>query len=115
MTSKDYVKIAYEALDDKKGHNIRIIDISTVSMMGDYLVIADGDNKNLVQALCDNVEEKMSEVKLPLKHREGYANGGWILLDYCDIIVHVFTEEARSFYDLEHIWRDGNICERGDL
>lgn len=115
MNSKDLVKIAYNALDDKKGHDIRIIDINEVSSMGDYFIIADGSNKNQVQALCDNVEEFMQKAGVKLKNREGYANGGWILLDYYDIIVHIFVEDERSFYDLEHIWRDGRLISIGDL
>ncbi len=115
MNSKELVKIAYNALDDKKGHDIRIIDINEVSSMGDYFIIADGSNKNQVQALCDNVEEFMHKAGAKLKNREGYSNGGWILLDYYDIIVHIFVEEERSFYDLEHIWRDGKIVSIGEL
>lgn len=115
MNSKELAKIAYNALDDKKGHDIRIIDINEVSSMGDYFIIADGSNKNQVQALCDNVEEFMHKAGAKLKNREGYSNGGWILLDYYDIIVHIFVEEERSFYDLEHIWRDGKIVSIGEL
>ncbi len=115
MNSKELVKIAYKALDDKKGHMINIIDINEVSSMGDYFIIADGTNKNQVQALCDNVEESMQKAGAKLKNREGYSNGGWILLDYYDIIIHIFAEEERSFYDLDHIWRDGKIVSIGDL
>ncbi|MBR3833590.1 MAG: ribosome silencing factor [Lachnospiraceae bacterium] len=115
MESKELVKVAYNALDDKKGHDIRIIDIKDITSMGDYFIIADGSNRNQVQALCDNVEEFMHKAGAKLKNREGYANGGWILLDYYDIIVHIFVEEERSFYDLEHVWRDGNLISVGDL
>lgn len=115
MTSRDYVKAAYEALEDKKARNIRIIDIKDISIMGDYLIVADGSNRNQIQALCSSVEEKLSFTDARLKNREGNAIGGWILLDYYDIIVHIFTEETRLFYDLEHIWRDGNICRIEDF
>lgn len=115
MESKELVKVTYNALDDKKGHDIRIIDIKDITSMGDYFIIADGSNRNQVQALCDNVEEFMHKAGAKLKNREGYANGGWILLDYYDIIVHIFVEEERSFYDLEHVWRDGNLISVGDL
>ena len=115
MDSKELVKIAYNALDDKKGHDIRIIDITAITSMGDYFIIADGSNRNQVQALCDSVEESMHKAGAKLKNREGYSNGGWILLDYYDIIVHIFVEEERSFYDLEHIWKDGNTISIGDL
>ncbi len=115
MDSKELVKLIYNALDDKKAHDIRIIDIKDISTMGDYFIIADGSNRNQIQALCDNVEEVMHNANIKLKNREGYANGGWILLDYYDIIIHIFVEEERSFYDLEHIWRDGIQVHVGDL
>ena len=109
MSETTLLKTVTTALEDKKAHDIRVIRISDISTMGDYLVIADGSNRNQVQAMCDNVEEFMAKAGAKLKNREGYANGGWILLDYCDIIVHIFTEEERAFYDLEHIWRDGEL------
>lgn len=115
MNSREMARIAIKALDDKKANDIRIIDIREVSSMGDYFIIADGANRNQVQAMCDNVEELMYAAGAKLKNREGYSNGGWILLDYYDIIVHIFSEEERSFYDLEHIWRDGSIISAGDI
>lgn len=115
MNAKDMAKLAYQALDDKKGHDIQIIDISDISIMGDYFIIADGSSRNHVQALGDNVEESFHEAGLALSHREGYSNTGWILLDYYDIIVHIFSEEERSFYDLEHIWRDGRRISIDDI
>ncbi len=107
MNSRELVKIAVEALQDKKAYNIKIIDISDISSVGDYFVIADAANANQVQAMCDNVEHALGQAKAELKNKEGHSNGGWILLDYYDIIIHIFREEERSFYDLEHIWRDG--------
>ena len=115
MVSKELIKDIVVALDEKKANNIRIIDISDISEVGDYFIIADGSNRNQVQALCDIVEETMHESGYPLKNREGYSNGGWILLDYYDIIIHIFREEERSFYDLEHIWRDGKAVDIGDI
>lgn len=115
MDSKSLVKEVVYALEDKKANNIKVIDIRDISSMGDYFIIADGMNRNQIQAICDNVEEFMSRAGANLKNREGYANGGWILLDYYDIIIHIFSEEDRSFYDLEHIWRDGTIVSIGDL
>lgn len=115
MDSKECVKIVVEGLQDKKANDIRIIDIREISTMGDYFIIADGSNRNQVQALSDSVEQALSDAGVKLKNREGYANGGWILLDYYDIIIHIFSEEERSFYDLEHIWRDGKHIQAGDL
>lgn len=115
MDSREYCKLVTDALLDKKGNDIKVIDIREISSMGDYFIIADGLNRNQVQAMCDAVEEVLSAAGARLKNREGYANGGWILLDYYDIIVHIFSEEERNFYDLEHIWRDGILVQLGDL
>jgi len=115
MEAREYAKQAYLALEDKLGKNIKVIDISEVSCETDYLVIADGRNHNQVQALCKSVEGKLSEVGATMKNREGDSKGGWILLDFYDIIVHIFSEEIRDFYDLEHIWRDGKICSIEEL
>ena len=110
-----FVKMIYDAIDDRKGENIRILDISEVSVMADYFVIASGNNKNQVQAIADNVNEVMISNKIMLKQTEGYNTAGWILMDYGDIIVHVFSKEDRLFYDLERIWRDGKNIEIGEL
>lgn len=113
--AKKMAKLAYHALDDKKGEDIKIIDISGVSVLADYFIIANGTNQSQVQALVDNVEEEMHRAGFPLKQREGYGNGNWVLLDFGDIIVHVFDKENRLFYDLERIWRDGNTVEVENL
>lgn len=107
MTSKELAKLAYAALDDKKGEDIRIIDISKISVLADYFIIASGSNKNQVQAMADNVQEELYKAGAEAKQVEGYQTGNWILMDYGDIIIHVFSSEDRLFYDLEKIWRDG--------
>ncbi len=111
QTSKDYAKIAYNALDDKKGINIKVIDISEVSVIADYFIIASGSNKSQVQALVDNVQEELDKAGLECKQVEGYNTANWILLDFGDIIVHVFNQEDRLFYDLERIWKDGKVID----
>ena len=100
-------KIAYHALDEKKGEDIRIIDIAGISVLADYFIIANGSSESQVQAMVDNVEEEMHKAGYSLKQREGYGSGNWVLLDFGDVIVHVFDKENRLFYDLERIWRDG--------
>ena len=111
MNSRQLARLAVSALEDKKANNIKIIDISNVSNVSDYFIIADGSNKNQVQANADNVNEVMLANKAELKQTEGYNTAGWILMDYGDIIVHVFSKEERLFYDLERIWRDGKTVE----
>lgn len=108
-------KIAYKALDDKKGEDIKIIDISTVSTIADYFIIANGSNENQVRALVESVEDELAKAGFVVKQREGYGLGNWVLLDFGDIIVHVFDKENRLFYDLERIWRDGKTVNVGEL
>lgn len=112
MNSKEMVKLAYQALSDKKGEDIKIIDIQSVSVLADYFIIADGSNPNQVQAMADNVEEILEKAGCECKQIEGYQNANWILMDYGDIVLHLFDEENRLFYDLERIWRDGTVIEK---
>lgn len=115
LTSREIALAAIEALEDKKGEDIRIIDISEVSILADYFIIASGNNRNQVQALCDNVEEKLGKMGVVQKQIEGYDNGNWILVDYRDIVIHIFDKENRLFYNLERIWRDGKFIEKENL
>lgn len=113
--SNKMVKLAFEALEEKKGDDIRIIDIHEVSVMADYFIIASGSNGNQVQAMVDSVEDLLGKNGYECKQIEGYQSANWILMDYKDIIVHVFNKEDRLFYDLERIWRDGKLVEASEL
>ena len=104
---KDIVRIIYDALTEKKGEEIKVDDISEISVMADYFVITNGNNSSQVDALVENVEEKMQKAGIPLKQREGQRSSTWVLLDYGDVIVHIFDKENRSFYNLERVWNDG--------
>ena len=115
MDNREILKAAYEAIADKKGENTRIIDISGVSVIADYFIVTNGNNTNQVQAIADNVEEKMMELGVKLNQTEGYNTAGWILMDFGSIIVHVFSKEDRFFYDLERIWSDGKKVEIEEL
>lgn len=116
MDTKLMTKKIYDALDDKKGINITIIDITEISTVADYFVIAGGSNENQVKAMADAVEEVLiKEEHVHPNHIEGYQNANWILLDYTDVIVHVFNQDDRLFYDLERIWRDGKIIDVDQL
>lgn len=99
------------ALEDKKAEDIRIIDISEVSVIADYFIIANGNNVSQIQAMADEVEERLYKAGCPLKQKEGYTNANWVLLDFGDIIIHIFDKENRLFYDLERIWRDGVLID----
>ena len=107
MNAKEMVKLAYEALSVKKGSVIKIIDIRDVTVIADYFIIADGSNPNQVQAMADNVQEVLGRAGCECRQIEGYQNANWILMDYRDVIVHIFCRDDRLFYDLERIWRDG--------
>ena len=111
----EMARIAYQALDEKKGEDIREIDISGISVIGDYFVITNGTSDSQVRALVDNVEEKMHKAGYELKEQEGNNSGTWVLLDYGDIIIHIFDRENRPFYNLERIWSDGKDVEMNEL
>lgn len=113
--SKLMAKLAYKALDDKKGEDIKVIDISEISVLADYFIIANGNNDSQVRALVENVEEELAKAGFEVKQREGYGLGNWVLLDFGEIIVHVFDKENRLFYDLERIWRDGKAVNAEEL
>lgn len=111
MTALEITKRAVAALEDKKAINVKVIDISEISVIADYFIIAGGTNKNQVQALSDNVLSELLKEGIEPKQTEGYNTANWILMDYTDVIIHVFNQEDRLFYDLERIWRDGRAVE----
>ncbi|MBR2257476.1 MAG: ribosome silencing factor [Blautia sp.] len=104
-------KLACQALDDKKGKDIKVIDIHEVSVIADYFVIASAANANQLEAMVDSVKETLGRAGYEPKQIEGTGNSSWVLMDYEDVIVHVFDEENRLFYDLEMIWRDGKVLD----
>lgn len=105
--AKKIAAIAYHSLDEKQGQDIKIIDIHERSVLADYFIIANGNNPNHVHALMDEVEDKLAEAGYEPRNREGIDSFSWALLDYNHVIVHIFNEEARHFYNLERIWKDG--------
>ncbi|CUH92504.1 ribosome silencing factor [Herbinix luporum] len=105
--SREMVKLAYDALEDKKGEDIQIIDIKDISIIADYFIIANGTNAQQVDSLVESVKDKLGRNGYEPQRIEGVKSAGWILMDYGDLIVHVFSKEDRLFYDLERIWRDG--------
>lgn len=113
--AREMAKIAYQALEEKKAEDIRVINIEQVSVLADYFLIASGTNRNQTQAMADNVEEMLHKAGYQPRQMEGYQTANWILMDYGDIIVHIFDTENRLFYDLERIWRDGKAITLEDL
>lgn len=113
--SSEMAKLVIEALEDKKAEDIKVIDISEVSVIADLFIIAGGSNANQIQALSNNVEEKLGKAGHPVKQIEGYETANWILMDFQDVIVHIFDKENRLLYDLERIWRDGKQIAVTDI
>ena len=106
---KEMALLAAKALSDKKGREIQVLEIGELTTLADYFVIATGSSNTQINSLVDYVENVMAEEaeEHPL-HREGYRGGTWVLMDFGSLVVHVFTAEARKFYDLERLWQDGH-------
>ena len=111
METLDLVKKAVCALENKKAEEITVIDIREISTLADYFIIASGNSQNQLSAMQDAVEEAFLKQELHAKQIEGNGKSTWILMDYQDIIVHLFSKEDRLFYDLERIWGDGKRIE----
>lgn len=114
MTGIDLVKAAVRALDDKKAEQIEVIQITELSVVADYFVIANGTSSTHVRALAGEVEDQLSKLGVEVGHIEGRATG-WILLDYGSVVVHVFHRESREYYNLERLWADGKVIEIQDM
>ena len=115
MTSIEIAKEAVKAIDSKRGTNIKLIKVGDVSIIADYFVIATGQSSTQVKALADEVEYQLKEKGENASHIEGYRSDTWILLDYIDVIVHVFSDEAREYYDLDRMWADGVEVDISDI
>ena len=115
-TAKELALLAARALADKKAKEIQALEITDLTTLADYFVIATGSSNTQINALVDNVEKVLTEEagEEPL-HREGYRGGTWVLLDYGCIAVHVFSSEAREFYGLERLWRDGKPLDISEI
>jgi ribosome-associated protein len=107
MTSLELAKEAAKILDSKKALELKIVGIRDISVLTDYFVFASGTSNTHVKALADEVEFELKKIGVETSHIEGYRSNSWVLLDYGNVIVHVFTDESRKFYDLDHLWQDG--------
>lgn len=107
MNSLELAKRAAAILDDKKADKINVIKIEDISTIADYFVVVSGTSSTHVRALSDELEEKLKEEGVSPTRVEGYRSNSWVLLDYSSVVVHVFTGEAREFYDLDRLWADG--------
>ena len=107
MESKDLALKCAKILSDKIAQDLSVIYVSEVTSLADYFVIATGSSSTHVKALADEVEFKLKQEEILPDHIEGHGTNSWIVLDYSSVVVHVFSEEARDFYDLERLWQDG--------
>lgn len=115
MNSYEQSILTAKAISSKKGLNIKLIEIGDISSLADYMVIATGTSSTHVKAIADEVEYQLDEAGISVSHIEGYRSNSWILLDYIDVIVHIFSDEAREFYDLERLWQDGKEIDISDI
>ncbi len=106
METKEIARPIAAAADDKKAQDILLLNMEGLSPVTDYYVICSAGNTNLVKTIADNIEDKLGEQGVFPQHKEGYSDGRWVLLDYGDIVAHIFLEEERDFYNLEQLWAD---------
>jgi ribosome-associated protein len=112
MNTVEAVKTVCEAIEEKKGTEIVVLEISKISSFADYFIICSGFNQRQNQAICDAIRESLKQKDRTMPgHVEGYRDADWILLDYLDYVVHIFLPEAREFYKLERLWNDGELID----
>ena len=107
MTQQEAIKIAVSALDSKKAEDIRVIKVGDITVIADYFIIADGTSTTQLKTLADEVEYQLKESGLEPLRVQGTGQSNWIIIDYGDIVVHVFRKDMREFDNLERLWRDG--------
>lgn len=115
MTDREELEIAVKALDSRKAKNITALKVEDLTILANYFIIASATSTTQVKALADEVEYQLGEKGVKPKSIEGYQSQTWIMLDYYDIIVHVFLEETRDFYQLERLWADGIPVDISDI
>ena len=115
LAPKEIAYAVTKALDEKKGMNIKLLKIDKISTLAEYFLICTGTSNTHVKTLCDYAEYAMEEVGEPLLSREGHRGNSWELLDYGAVVIHVFTEEAREFYNLERLWADAEQVDLSNI
>ena len=106
MQSFELMKKAVEFADSKKAKDIKVLELAGLTTLADYFVICSGGSSTQVKAIADEVEEKLSELGVEPYGKEGFSMADWILMDYSDVVVHVFTPDSREFFNIEHLWAD---------
>ena len=111
MESKEFVNEVVELIQSKKGYDITILNLKDLSAMADYFIICSADANVQVKAIADEVDKKLRKDGIKCYHKEGYNSLNWVLLDYFDVVVHIFKKDSRTFYNLEKLWGDAEIEE----
>ena len=114
MKTKEIALTAAKALEEKKGVQVKLLEVTEVTTLAEYFLICTATSSTHVKTLCDVAEEVVEACGEPLLHREGHRGGTWVLLDFGALVCHMFTEEARQFYDLERMWNDAKPIELTD-
>ena len=115
LSPEEITAIAYQALDDKKAKDVKILKTAEHTVLADYFVICNGSSPAHIKALVDEVDRQLSEAGEPPLRREGLRSDIWVLMDFGSVIVHIFTDEARKFYDLERLWSDAEAVTPSSL
>ena len=115
MTPKETALLLAQAMDSKKGKDIRVLETDGVTTLADYFVLCSGSSAPQLKALADAGEKAMKDHGVLPHHVEGHRGGTWILQDYGDVVVHVFDKEARAFYDLDRLWADAKTVDLSDV
>ena len=115
LTPEEITAVAYRALEDKKAKDVKILKTAEHTVLADYFVICNGSSSTHIKALVDEVDKQLSEAGEPPIRREGLRSDIWVLMDFGSVIVHVFTDEARKFYNLERLWSDSELVDPATL
>jgi ribosome-associated protein len=115
MEPKEMVSQIVRILDAKKAENIKVLRVDKQTILADYFIICNGKSSTQIKALTEETDGRMSELGEPPMRREGHRSDTWVLLDFGAVVVHIFTEEARAFYDLERLWSDAEEVDVSSL
>lgn len=115
MESKDYALAIAKALDEKKAGDVKVICVEEITTLAEYFVICSATSNTQIKALSEACEKVMDQLEEPVHHIEGHRGGTWVLLDFSFVVVHLFMDEAREFYDLERLWQDGQELDLSDI
>lgn len=115
MNSYEIMTKAVEFADSKKARNIKVLELAGLTTLTDYFVICEGGSSTQVKAIADEVEEKLAEIGIEPYGKEGFSMADWILMDYSDVVVHIFTPDSREFFNIEHLWADAKEVDISNI